>query len=96
MTRSVLGAIGPWIAFALGIACMGVSLLLTFVASPSYEWIFQSVLVLDVLALGLFGYLAGLGGFWKPLTAVPILVVFYTLVDIGLRYYAHSRLGDLA
>jgi hypothetical protein len=91
----VLGAIGPWIAFALGIACTGVSLLLTFASAPSYEPIFLAVLVLDVVALGLLGFLAGLGGHWKVTTAVPILAVFYTLLDIGLRYFAHFRFGDL-
>ena len=94
MTRPVLAAIAPWIAFAVGIACTTTSLLATFVAAPSHEPIFLAVLVLDVVALGLFGFLAGLGGHWKVTTAVPILVVFYTLLDVGLRYFAHFRPGD--
>lgn len=81
------------IVLAVTILLGAIYLVMTLVSAPSYGYIFLIVIGLSTLSLACLIYLWSRGA--RISLILPIALVSYSVADVGLRFFAGTRVLDL-
>jgi len=83
-----------YIALVVGFLTGLYALFLSFAGSPNYELIFIRILICDAVACAVVIFLLKRRLFLPGVIAL-IAIIIYTLLDVTLRYFAHTRISEL-
>ena len=84
-----------YLVLVLAIATTLVALVASFISAPRYGYLFATILVCDLVAVGCFIPLIRLGGGWKLIVLGLSILVLYTAIDIMLRWTLGVRVLDI-